>query len=240
MALGVAQLEAGQLGEAEATLKGARNLMKDSPFPSLHLAKVLQEKGEMTEARESIEHAINSKPTVVESWAMLFAHLRREDGEEAAIAAISELADAAPNKKTAAPFVAIQGIFSGSEENRPKALEWAKKAVERNGSDPAALVAYSALLGQTGKIDEIVSLLAPHEEKMVKDVRLAHNYFEALMQKRDVGRVTQLLNKLAASQVKEVKQFAVERSRLVAQLLQKQQQSPKSASGLVGPGGQPI
>ena len=120
-------------------------------------------------------------------------------------------------------------------------MQWAKKAVERNSNDPAALVAYSALLGQGGQIDQIVELLAPHEEKMVKDVRLAHNYFEALMKKRDVNRVTQLLNRLAASQVKEVKQFAVERSRIVAQLLQQQQQQlAKNASGLVGPSGQPL
>ena len=37
----------------------------------------------------------------------------------------------------AAPFVAIQGIFSAQEDTRDKALVWAQKAVERNeGSDP--------------------------------------------------------------------------------------------------------
>jgi hypothetical protein len=82
---------------------------------------------------------------------------------------------------------------------------------------------------------------------MVRDVRLSHNYFEALMHQRDINKVTQLLNKLAASNVREVKQFAHERSRVVAQLLQQQQQRVAQAgaaagggSGLVGPSGRPL
>ncbi|MCH2108236.1 MAG: tetratricopeptide repeat protein [Polyangiaceae bacterium] len=244
MALGVAQFESGKLDEAEGTLKGARNLLADNPFPSLHLAKVYQAKGNTEEERAAIEQAITVSPGAVDAWAMLFMHIRGVENEEAAIRALTELAEAEPNKKSAAPFVAIQGIFAGSEETREKAIEWAKKAVERNGDDPFALVAYSALLGQTGKIDEIVSLLSGHEDKMQNDVRLAHNFFEALMQKRDIARVTQLLNRLASSSVREVKQFAMERSRAVAQLLQQQQQqlakNGGSPSGLVGPGGKPL
>jgi len=41
---------------------------------------------------------------------------------------------------------------------------------------------------------------------MLKDVRLAHNYFQALFQSRDMARITALLNKLATSPVREVKQ----------------------------------
>lgn len=65
---------------------------------------------------------------------------------------------------------------------------------------------------------------------MASDVRLANNYFEALFQKRDLERVTRLLNALAGSTNREVKQFAVERSRLVAQFLQQQQQRLASGS----------
>jgi hypothetical protein len=59
---------------------------------------------------------------------------------------------------------------------------------------------------------------------MSNDVRLANNYFEALFQKRQLDRVTKLLNALAGSANREVKQFAIERSRAVAQFLQQQQQ----------------
>ena len=41
---------------------------------------------------------------------------------------------------------------------------------------------------------------------------------------RDLEKVTRLLNALAGSPNREVKQFAIERSRLVAQYLQQQQQ----------------
>jgi hypothetical protein len=58
---------------------------------------------------------------------------------------------------------------------------------------------------------------------MTRDVRLANNYFEALFQTRQIEKVTKLLNALAGSQNKEVKQFAIERSRAVAQFLQAQQ-----------------
>lgn len=245
MSLGVAQLQQKKFAEAEGTLKGARNLLPENPFPSLHLAKVYKGKEDKEQERASIEHAILVQPNSVDAWAVLFVHMRDSEGEEAAIAAVSTLAEAEPNKKSAAPFVAIQGIFAGQEATRDRAMEWAKKAVERNASDPLALVSYSALLGQKGEIDEIVTLLSPHEGLMVRDVRLAHNYFEALMHKRDIAKVTALLNKLAASSVREVKQFAHERSRLVAQLLQQQQQMAQSsgarpASGLVGPGGRPL
>jgi hypothetical protein len=70
----------------------------------------------------------------------------------------------------------------------------------------------------------VVKLLAPNEALMARDVRVAHNYFEALMHLRDLPKITALLNKLATSQVREVKQFAIERSRAVSQLLAQQQQ----------------
>jgi hypothetical protein len=58
---------------------------------------------------------------------------------------------------------------------------------------------------------------------MQNDVRIAHNYFEALFQMRDLNRITQLLNKLATSPNREVKQFAIERSRALQQMLAQQQ-----------------
>src|SRR5260221_101724 len=62
-----------------------------------------------------------------------------------------------------------------------------------------------------------------HMAKMARDVRLADNYFEALVQSRQIDKVTKLLNALAGSPNREVKQFAIERSRAVAQFLQQQQ-----------------
>jgi hypothetical protein len=59
---------------------------------------------------------------------------------------------------------------------------------------------------------------------MANDVRLANNYFQALFQNRDLEAVTRLLNALAGSQNREVKQFAIDNSRQVAQFLQQQQQ----------------
>src|SRR5690606_29462495 len=215
LGLGVAQLQQEKFTEAEGTLKGARNLQPENPFPSLHLAKVYKGLGKADEERAAIEHAILVQPNSVDAWAVLFVHVKEASGEDAAIAAVKELADAETNKKSAAPYVALQGLYSGNEETRDKALEFAKVAVERNGSDPIALVAYTALLGQSGKIDEVVELLSRHEAAMANDVRLAHNYFEALMHKRDLTRVTSLLNRLSASNNREVKQFAAERSRLV-------------------------
>ena len=103
-------------------------------------------------------------------------------------------------------------------------MVWAKKAVERNENDPLALICLSALYGQNGDLDSVIALLQKHEAKMANDVRLANNYFEALFQKRQLDRVTKLLNALAGSSNREVKQFAIERSRAVAQFLQQQQQ----------------
>jgi len=126
--------------------------------------------------------------------------------------------------------VALQGFFSADAATRDKAIGFAKKGVERSPNDPLALLCLSALHGQNGKLDEVIKLLAPHEAKMQNDVRLAHNYFEALFQSKDMPRVTALLNKLATSSVREVKQFAIERSRAISQLLQQQQQALSQAT----------
>jgi tetratricopeptide (TPR) repeat protein len=224
LGLGVAQLQQEKWEKAEGTLKGAQNLLPENPFPVLHLAKVFQGKKDAVNERAMIEQAIKIDPNSVDAWAYLFTAVRTNESEEAAIKAVSALADAEPNKKTAAPFIALQGLYSADEATRDKALLWAAKAVERNENDPLALICLSALHGQNGDLDSVISVLQKHEGKMASDVRLANNYFEALFQKRQLDRVTKLLNALAGSSNREVKQFAIERSRAVAQYLQQQQQ----------------
>ena len=224
LGLGVAQLQQEKWEKAEGTLKGAQNLLPENPFPVLHLAKVFQGKKDALNERAMIEQAIKIDPNSVDAWAYLFTAVRTNENEEAATQAVVTLADSEPNKKTAAPFIALQGLYSSDEATRDKALLWARKAVERNENDPLALICLSALHGQNGDLDSVISVLQKHEAKMSNDVRLANNYFEALFQKRQLDRVTKLLNALAGSSNREVKQFAIERSRAVAQYLQQQQQ----------------
>ena len=230
LALGVAQLAQDKHDKAEGTLKGAQNLMKDNPYPSLHLAKLAHAKKEPKAEREAVERAIQIQPGNVDAWAYLFNFIKESENEEKAIATIEELANAPVNAKTAAPFVALQGFYAAEEATRDKAIGFAKKAVDRSPSDPIPLIVLSALYGQAGKIEEVVKLLAPHEALMQADVRIAHNYFEALFQAKDMGKITALLNKLATSSNKEVKQFAIERSRANAQMLQQQQQALSAAA----------
>jgi len=230
LALGVAQLAQEKLDKAEGTLKGAQNLMKDNPYPSLHLAKVAKAKKDPAAEREATERAIQIQPGNVDAWAYLFNFIKESENEEKAIAAIEELANAPVNAKTAAPYVALQGFYAAEEATRDKAIGFAKKGVERAPTDPIPLIVLSALYGQAGKIEEVVKLLAPHEALMQQDVRIAHNYFEALFQAKDMGKITALLNKLATSSNREVKQFAIERSRAIAQMLQQQQQALAAAA----------
>jgi tetratricopeptide (TPR) repeat protein len=230
LGLGVAQLAQEKLDKAEGTLKGAQNMMKDNPYPSLHLAKLYKAKKDAAKEKESVERAISIQPGNVDAWAYLFNAIKENESEEAALKTIEELANAPVNMKTAAPYVALQGFYANDENTRDKAIIYAKKAVDRNPTDPIPLIVLSALYGQTGKIDEVVKLLAPHEALMRDDVRLAHNYFEALFQSKDMPKITALLNKLATSANKEVKQFAIERSRAIAQMLQQQQQALQAAA----------
>ena len=235
LGLGVAQLAQKKLDKAEATLRGAQNLLKDSPFPSLQLARVMKEKGDRKAEREQAERAIQIDNNSVDSWAYLANSIREVSGEEAMLRQIEEVAGAPVNAKSAAPYIALQGFFaaeSKDESARDRAIEFAKKAVARAPGDALALVCLSALYGQASKIDEVVKLLAPHEALMLRDVRVAHNYFEALFQLRDLPKITALLNKLATSPTREVKQFAIERSRAISQMLaQQQQQLPTATQG---------
>jgi tetratricopeptide (TPR) repeat protein len=223
LALGITQLAQDKLDKAEGTLKGAQNLLKESPFPALHLAKLYKAKKDLKAERESVERALQTDAGSIDAWAYLTNAIKEQDGEEAAIKKIEELANAPVNAKTAAPYIALQGFFATDEKTRDKAVGFAKKAVERSPQDPLALLCLSALYGQTGQIGEAIKLLAPHEALMLKDVRLAHNYFQALFQSRDMARITALLNKLATSSVREVKQFAIDSSRAVQQVLAQQQ-----------------
>lgn len=230
LALGVSQLQQEKWEKAEGTLRGAQNLLPDNPFPSLHLARTLKGKDDRKNERDAIERAITIDGNCVDAWAYLFAQIRDTESEDSAVARIKELADAEPNKRRAAPFIAMQGVYSADEATRDKAIDWAKLAVERNPGDPLALISLSALYGQKGDLKSVIGLLQPHEGKMASDVRLANNYFEALFQSRDIERVTKLLNALAGSSNREVKQFAIERSRAVAQFLQQQQQQLAGAA----------
>jgi tetratricopeptide (TPR) repeat protein len=226
LGLGVAQLAQKKLDKAEATLKGAQNLLKDSPFPSLQLAKVFKEKDDRKGEREQVERALQIDNNSVDGWAYLASSIKEQRGNDAMVKEVEELANAPVNSKCSAPFIALQGFFAGDpkdEAARDRAIGFAKKAVERAPGDALALLCLSALYGQAGKIDEVVKLLAPSEGLMLRDVRLAHNYFEALFALRDLQKITALLNKLATSQVREVKQFAIERSRAISQMLQQQQ-----------------
>ncbi len=223
MALGVTQLNLKKLDKAESTLKGAQNIMKDNPYPSLHLAKVYAEKGDKAQQRAVTERAIEIQPQAVDAWAYLFHIVQEADGDEKAVLAVEELASKDAYKKTAAPFIAIQGFYAGAEDKRETAIQFAKKAVERNSDDPLALLCLSALYGQAGQLDDVIALLQPHEPKMMRDVRLAHNYLQALFQGGQRDKVTKLLNALAGSQDKEVKQFAIEQSRQIAEILRQEQ-----------------
>jgi tetratricopeptide (TPR) repeat protein len=233
--LGVVQLQQSKLDKAEGTLKGAQNLLKDNPYPSLHLAKLFNEKKDDAKEREFIDKAIGIDAGNVDAWAVLYQHLARVGDEAKAVAELEKLA---ADKKTAAPYIALQGFFANDEATIDKAMAFAKKGVDMNSDDPLALLCLSALygrksqlLGEAGKTEEsrealdgVIKLLQAHEGKMSRDVRLANNYFEALFQSRQIEKVTKLLNALAGSPSKEVKQFAIERSRQVAQFLQQQQQ----------------
>jgi tetratricopeptide (TPR) repeat protein len=234
LALGVAQLQQQKWDKAEATLKGAQNLLPKNPFPTLHLAKVFHGRKDPVKERETVEAALKIEPNAVDAWAYLYSAVRDAENEDAAVAAVTKLADVEPHQRSAAPFIALQGLYANDEGGREKALAFAKKAVERNENDPLALICLSALYGQQGDLDSVIALLSKHENKMSNDARLANNYFEALFQKRQIERVTKLLNALAGSQNREVKQFAIERSRAVAQFLQKQQQQLAGAASAAG------
>jgi tetratricopeptide (TPR) repeat protein len=221
LALGIAQLSQEKLDKAEATLKGAQNLLKESPYPALHLAKLYQLKKEEAKEKEFVEKALSIDAGCVDGWVYLYQYVKERDGEEKAIA---EVQQRGKDQKAPGAFVALQGVYANNDETRAKAIEFAKAGLEMAPDEPLLLLCLSALFGQEGDLEAVIRLLSQHEAKMTKDVRLANNYFEALFQSRQIEKVTKLLNALAGSASKEVKQFAIERSRIVAQYLQQQQQ----------------
>ena len=201
LGLGIAQLAQKKFDKADGTLRGAQNLMKTNPYPSLHLAKLFAEKKDRKAEREAVDRAIQIDQNSVDAWAYLTNHLREgEDSKtDAAIKEVEELAAAPVHAKIAAPYIALQGFFAGEEATRDRAIAFAKKAVERSPEDPLGLLCLSALYGQANKLEDVVKTLAPHEAKMLQNVALANNYFQALAGMNDLNRIMALLNKLATS-----------------------------------------
>jgi tetratricopeptide (TPR) repeat protein len=236
LALGIAQLSQEKFDKAEGTLKGAQNLLKENPYPALHLAKLYQGKKEEDKEKEFVEKALAIDAGCVDAWAYLFQFVKQHGDEEKAVA---EVLTRGKKDKAPAAFVALQGFYANADETRAKAIEYAKAGLEMAPDEPLLLLVLSALYGQEGDLEAVVRLLQPHEGKMSRDVRIANNYFEALFQSRQIEKVTKLLNALAGSPSKEVKQFAIERSRVVAQFLQQQQQQLQAAGQAAGQPGQP-
>lgn len=128
LALGVTQLQQKKLDKAEGTLKGAQNLLKQNPYPALHLAKLYAEKEEKAKEREMIDKALDIDPNSVDGWAYLFQTVRRDADADKAVAELEALSD---KKKAAAAYVAIQGFFANDEETLDKAVTYAKKGSEK-------------------------------------------------------------------------------------------------------------
>ncbi len=149
LGLGVAQLAQKKLDKAEATLRGAQNLLKDSPFPSLQLAKVMKEKGDRKGERENTERAIQIDNNSVDAWAYLANAIKEATSEDEMVKQVEELANAPVNAKCGAPYIALQGFYAADAKNeaaRDRAIGFAKKAVERaSGRRPRAALPFGAL-----------------------------------------------------------------------------------------------
>src|SRR6185369_4693188 len=85
LALGITQLQQEKWDKAEATLKGAQNLLPKNPFPTLHLAKVYQGQKNAAKERETIEAAIQLEPNAVDAWAYLYSQVRQAESEDEAL-----------------------------------------------------------------------------------------------------------------------------------------------------------
>jgi tetratricopeptide (TPR) repeat protein len=153
LALGVTQLAQEKLDKAEGTLRGAQNLLKDSPFPSLHLAKLYKEKKDQKAERESVERAIQIDNNSVDAWAYLTAMLKEQQRRRRRRSEVEELANAPVNAKCGAVHRA-PGVLRGTPRTRRRATRpsaFAKKAVERGAGDALALLCLSALYGQRAR-----------------------------------------------------------------------------------------
>jgi tetratricopeptide (TPR) repeat protein len=230
LALGVVQMQLKKLDKAEGTLKGAANLAKESPVPHLQLARLFAERGEHDKEIASLKTAIDTAGNFLDAWVALYGATKQHaGGEDEAIKVVEELAAQDKNKKFAAPYIALQGMFVNDEKTRDKALEFAKKAVERDSNDPMSLLCLSAIYGQVGRLDQVEALLKQHETKMLTDVRLANNYFECLWQSRQIEKVTRFLNTLVRAENAQVKAFAQERAQAIAKYLQQLQTQAQGA-----------
>ena len=189
LALGVAQLAQEKLDKAEGTLKGAQNLMKDNPYPSLHLAKLFaaRRRTRRRSARSSSARSRSSPATSTRGPTSSTSSRRRRARRRR-----SRRSRSSPTRRsTRRPPRRTSRSRASTPTTRRRATRPSPSRRRASSARPTiriALLVLSALYGQKGKIDEVVKLLAPHEAMMQQDVRLAHNYFEALFQSKDMAQ----------------------------------------------------
>jgi hypothetical protein len=211
LALGVAQLNAGQARQGRRHAEGRAEPGEGQPVPLAPPRQAVQQKKGDEREREWVEKALGDRRGQRRRVG-LPVPVCKQRGRRQGSKAVAEL-EGAPNPN-AAPYIAIQGFFANEEETRDKALTYAKKAVEEElGRSPRAALPLGAARPEGRSRGGHHAALRRTRRKMSRDVRLANNYFEALFQSRQIEKVTKLLNALAGSPNKEVKQFAIERSR---------------------------
>ena len=141
LALGVAQLAQEKLDKAEGTLKGAQNLMKDNPYPSLHLAKLAHGDEEQTAERERSSARSRSSPATVDAWAYLYNFLKESDERGEGDRRRSRSSPTRPSTRRRARRTSrSRASTPATRATRDKAIGYAKKArrAQRRRSDRAA------------------------------------------------------------------------------------------------------
>jgi tetratricopeptide (TPR) repeat protein len=163
LGLGMVHLHRDHPAEAERWFLEYLDLEPESASGHLNLFKAELALDHPEEAWEHLLTAVRLNPNHAGALEQMARFLCDTEREEEAVTRLREIAE--ENPEIAGPWKVLAGIYNESGEQEEELKAW-EQGHQRFAEDPEILVGYTAALGQAGRPDEVVNLLAPRAEKL--------------------------------------------------------------------------
>lgn len=178
--LGVAYLDAGRPGDAERVLRAHLAQHGDDPYVLTNLAKALDARGDGSAADDTLWRSLELDPNQDNGFGWFAARQRERAGEAGYIVACRRVA-ALPTAWRAQLWLARDALRRGDLST---ALSLYQESLSRAGAPTpgALLMQLSGDLGNAGRLNEIVSLVAPKFEPGLHGLEVGNNLIKASLE----------------------------------------------------------
>ncbi|MGB8298948.1 MAG: hypothetical protein WCG85_26255 [Polyangia bacterium] len=190
----VVRMETDDLVGAEKALQNSIAKHGPSGIVLTNLAKVIERRGDKTQARATLRRALDLDPNQDNGLLWWAALAKEERGEAAYTAALEELA-ALPNSWRPQLWLAREKLKQG---DRPGALSLYNDVLSSAAEVPGVLTMVTGDLGNAGALDDLVRLGFPRYKPEIHGPHAGMNIIQALKQLGRADDVLALVRRMQA------------------------------------------